>query len=343
MNGKIVALGLALAAFVAGPASAAEKLVVSTWGGSFRDLIAEAIASKFTKDTGVEVEYITGGTIDRLNKAKLAKGSPESDITFTTAHVGWLYANDDLFETLDLSKMPNASKLVPQAKVSPYHIGAWAYVYTIGYRPDLTPKNINFTSWADLWNPELKGMLAAPDFDPSHIIAVSALLAGGSPADWQKGEQKLLALKPNFKAFYTNDANSQQLIATGETPVQIMLSMNAYYMIAQGVPIKLVIPKEGGVLGIDTMAIMKGTKNRELAEKFINTALDPEVQGKIAELKKGSPTVLGAKVSPETAKLPGVFTTAEQWDKETIIIDHKLRAEKTAEWRKWFSENMIAK
>ncbi|MBN8917266.1 MAG: ABC transporter substrate-binding protein [Rhizobiales bacterium] len=343
MNGKIVALGLALAAFVAGPASAAEKLVVSTWGGSFRDLIAEAIASKFTKDTGVEVEYITGGTIDRLNKAKLAKGSPESDITFTTAHVGWLYANDDLFETLDLSKMPNASKLVPQAKVSPYHIGAWAYVYTIGYRPDLTPKNINFSSWADLWNPELKGMLAAPDFDPSHIIAVSALLAGGSPADWQKGEQKLLALKPNFKAFYTNDANSQQLIATGETPVQVMLSMNAYYMIAQGVPIKLVIPKEGGVLGIDTMAIMKGSKNRELAEKFINTALDPEVQGKIAELKKGSPTVLGAKVSPETAKLPGVFTTAEQWDKETIIIDHKLRAEKTAEWRKWFSENMIAK
>ena len=44
-------------------------------------------------------------------------------------------------------------------------------------------------------------------------------MAGGSPADWQKGEQKLLALKPNFKAFYTNDANSQQLIATGETPV----------------------------------------------------------------------------------------------------------------------------
>lgn len=291
----------------------------------------------------MEVEYITGGTIDRLNKAKLAKGAPESDITFTTAHVGWLYATDDLFETLDLAKIPNASKLVPQAKVSPYHIGAWAYVYTIGYRPDLTPKNITFSSWADLWNPELKGMIAAPDFDPSHIIAVSALLAGGSPADWQKGEQKLLALKPNFKAFYTNDANSQQLIATGETPVQIMLSMNAYYMIAQGVPIKLVIPKEGGVLGIDTMAIMKGSKKQELAQKFINTALDPEVQGQIAELKKGSPTVLGAKVSAETAKLPGVFTTAEQWEKETIIIDHKLRAEKTAEWRKWFSENMIAK
>src|SRR5262249_47929711 len=85
---------------------------------------------------GVPVEYITGGTIDRLNKEKLAKGNPESDITFTTSHVGWLYANDGLYEQLDLAKVPNAKNLVAQAKISPYHIGTWAYVYTIGYRPD---------------------------------------------------------------------------------------------------------------------------------------------------------------------------------------------------------------
>ena len=37
----------------------------------------------------------------------------------------------------------------------------------------------------------------------------------------------------------------------------------------------------------------------------------------------------------------GVFTTPEQWSKQAIIIDHKLRAEKTAEWRKWFAENIM--
>ncbi|RDJ93596.1 hypothetical protein B4Q13_20880, partial [Lacticaseibacillus rhamnosus] len=67
--------------------------------------------------------------------------------------------------------------------------------------------------------------------------------------EWlEKGQDKLKALKPNFKAFYTNDANSQQLLASGETPVQVVLSMNAYYMISQGVPITLAIPKEGAVL-----------------------------------------------------------------------------------------------
>jgi putative spermidine/putrescine transport system substrate-binding protein len=334
-----------LAAFLSTvlPAQAAEKLVVSTWGGSFRDLIADTIAKKFTADTGVEVEYITGGTIDRLNKAKLSKTSPESDITFTTSHIGWLYVNDGLFEKLDMAKIPNARNLVEPAKVSPNHIGAWAYVYTIGYRPDLAPKGMTFESWADLWKPELKEMLSAPDFDPSHIITVSAMLSGGDAATWEKGNAKLLALKPNFKAYYTNDANSQQLLATGETPVQVLLSMNAYHMMGQGVPLKVVIPKEGAVLGVDTMAIMTGSKKAELAYKFLNTALDPEVQAAIAKQKKGSPTVLNAKLDPETAALPGVFTTAEQWSKQAIVIDPKLRAEKTAEWRKWFAENMMAK
>jgi putative spermidine/putrescine transport system substrate-binding protein len=236
--------------------------------------------------------------------------------------------------------VPNAKNLVEQAKISPYHIGTWAYVYTIGYRPD-SLKGVAFESWADLWRPEIKGKLAAPDFDPSHLIAVAAMLSGGDAATWEKGQAKLKQLKPSFKAYYTNDANSQQLIANGETPVQVILSMNAHYMASEGVPIQLVIPKEGAVLGIDSVAIMKGSKKADLAYKFINIALDPQVQAEVAKFKKGSPVVLDAKVDPDVAKLPGVFTTADQWNKQAIVIDHKLRAEKTAEWRKWFTENII--
>ena len=108
MKRHLLLVALLAIALLPLPASAQEKLVVSIWGGSWRDLVAETAAKKFKQQTGADVEFITGGTIDRLNKAKLAKGSPESDITFTTSHVGWLYANDGLFETLDLSKIPNA-------------------------------------------------------------------------------------------------------------------------------------------------------------------------------------------------------------------------------------------
>jgi putative spermidine/putrescine transport system substrate-binding protein len=321
------------------PAHAQQKLVVSIWGGSWRDLVRDTVAKKFTQETGVPIDFITGGTIDRLNKARLAKANPESDITFTTSHVGWLYVDSGLFEKLDMSKIPNAKNLVDQARFSAYHLGAWAYVYTIGYRTDLI-KDIKFTSWNDLWNPKLKNKIGAPDFDPSHLIAVSAILSGSDAEHWQKGEAKLKALKPNFRAFYTNDANSQQLLASGETPVQDVLSMNAYYMIGQGVPIKVVIPKEGGVLGVDAVAIMSGSKHIDLAYKFINALYDPQVQAEIAEQKKGSPVVTNAKLPADLAKLPGVFTTVAQW-KQQINIDPKLRAEKLPEWRKWFAENIM--
>jgi putative spermidine/putrescine transport system substrate-binding protein len=341
---RLVALAAALvcvASISAAPARAADKLIISSWGGSWKDLIADTVGKKFTAETGVEVEFVTGGTIDRLNKAKLAKGDPESDITFTTSHVGWLYANDGLFETLDLSKIPNAANLVAQAKISPYHIGSWAYVYTIGYRPDLVPAGITFDSWADLWKPELKGKLAAPDFDASHLIAVAAKLEGADVTDWEKGQARLKALKPNFKTFYSNDAASQQLMQSGEAPVQVMLSINAYFIQSEGVNVKLAIPKEGAVLGVDSVGIMTGSKKTELAYKFINALLDAGVQTQIATLKKGSPVVTNAKLDPQTSKLLGVFTTADQWSKEALVIDNKLRAEKTGEWRKWFTENVI--
>ena len=109
------------------------------------------------------------------------------------------------------------------------------------------------------------------------------------PRNWQAGEAKLKALKPNFRAYYTDDANSQQLLASGETPVQDVLSMNAYYMIGQGIPITLSIPKEGGVLGVDAVAIMSGSKHVDLDHKFINVLYDPGVQAEIADAEEGKP------------------------------------------------------
>ncbi|MFM9998019.1 MAG: ABC transporter substrate-binding protein, partial [Burkholderiaceae bacterium] len=65
---KIAALTTTLSlTLLAGPAVAQEPLRISIWGGSWKDFAAENIGKRFTAETGVPVEYITGGTIDRLN------------------------------------------------------------------------------------------------------------------------------------------------------------------------------------------------------------------------------------------------------------------------------------
>lgn len=326
------------------PSFAQEPLRISIWGGSWRDFVAENIGKRFTAETGVPVEYITGGTIDRLNKAKLSKANPETDLIFTTSHVGWLYASDDLYERLDMNKIPNSKTLFPEAIISPFHVGTWSYVYTIAYRPDLVPADIKFNSWADLWSPRLKGTIGLPDFDPSHIIYASALLSGAKTAkDWSMGQKRLLELKPNIKAYYNSDATSQEKIGTGETPIQVLLSGNAYHMMSQGVKINMVVPKEGAIMGIDTIGINKGSKKQDLAYRFINIALDPATQTLVANKQRMGPVSPQAKVDPAVAKLPGMFTTAQQWKDQAIVIDHKMRAELLGEWRKWFTENMIAR
>jgi putative spermidine/putrescine transport system substrate-binding protein len=320
-------------------ALAQDKLTVSIWGGNWRDGAKEAIATEFTKRTGIKVDFITGGTMDRLTKAKVAAGNPEADVTLTTSHVAYLYVADSLFQKLDLAKIPNLRDAYPTAVRSPYHIGLYSYVFTPAFRTDLMPASFNITSWNDLWGSEVKGKLGLPDFDPSHIIVASALLAGGSAREWKKGTPLLEKLKPSIKAFYQSDATSQELMKTGETPVQVILSINAYHQMKQGIPIKLAIPKEGGVVGIDAVGISAGTKMADAAHEFINVALDPHVQEKLCDLYKCSPMSAKAHVSPELAALPGIFTSEEQLKKQ-ILIDDEVRAKQLSEWKSWFTENM---
>src|ERR671919_1892035 len=133
MRRRSVVLSLALASLVVTPLGsfAADPLVVSVWGGNWKDTVEKIIAKPFTAKTGIPVEFEVGGTLDRLAKARVSKAAPLVDVTFTTTHVGRLYISDGLYEKLDLAKIPNSKELAKEAFRSDHHIGTWAYVYTI--------------------------------------------------------------------------------------------------------------------------------------------------------------------------------------------------------------------
>ncbi len=332
-----------LALLVAAPAAEAQTaLVVSAWGGNWKDSLEKVVAKSFTAKTGIPVEFEVGGTIDRLAKARVAKGNPLVDVTFTTSHVGRLYISDGLIQPLDMSKLPNAKDLAKEAIRSEYHIGVWAYVYTVVYRPDLVKDDI--TKWSDLWKPSLKGKIAMPDFDPSHIITIAALMEGGNETTWEKGQKKLMELKPQIAAFFATDAQSQDLMKTGQAPVQVMLSVNAYHLIDQGIAVKLVQPTDyPGVVGIDTMTVMTGTRKADAAYQFINMALARDIQAELVKSLKASPTVIGTPVPANLAGQPGIFVAPAQWKEKGYIINDEVRAKNLPAWREWFTSNIVKK
>jgi putative spermidine/putrescine transport system substrate-binding protein len=339
-----VAALVVLVAVLAGPSAAPadNALVVSVWGGNWKDTVDRVIGKAFTAKTGIPVEFEVGGTIDRLAKARVAKGNPLVDLTFTTTHVGRLYISDGLFAPLDMAKIPNAKEVAREAIRSEHHLGAWAYVYTVVYRPDLIKEDI--ARWSDLWKPSLRGKIAMPDFDPSHIITIAALMEGGNEINWQRGEEKLKQLKPSIAAFFSTDAQSQDLMKTGQAPVQVMLSVNAYHLQEQGIPVKLVQPGDyPGIVGIDTMAVMAGTKKAEAAHQFINLALSREIQTELVKALRAGPVNLGATVPASLRGQPGIFATPAEWKERGYIMNDEARAKTLPAWREWFTANIVKK
>jgi putative spermidine/putrescine transport system substrate-binding protein len=332
---------LLLAGLVA-PVPAADPLVVSVWGGNWKDTVEKIVAKPFTAKTGIPVEFEVGGTLDRLAKARVSKAAPLVDVTFTTTHVGRLYISDGLFQKLDMTKIPSARDLAKEAHRSDSHLGVWAYVYTIAYRPDQIQGTI--AKWADLWEPRFKSKVGMPDFDPSHIITISALLEGGDEITWEKGQDRLKRLKPNVAAFFSTDARSQDLMKTGEAPVQVMLSINAFHLIDQGLNVKVITPTDRpGIVGIDTVAVMAGTKKADAAYQFIDLALSKEIQEQLVAAFKAGPVNLKAAV-PETLRgQPGVFTTTAEWKERGYIMNDEARAKTLAAWKEWFNANIVAK
>ena len=335
---------LMLLALVAPPPALSQKepLVVSVWGGNWKDTVEKIVGKAFTAKTGIPVEFEVGGTLDRLAKARVAKGAPLVDLNFTTTHVGRLYISDGLYQKLDMAKLPNAKDLAKEGLRSDFHIGTWAYVYTIAYRPDQVPFEI--TKWSDLWDPRLKGKVGLPDFDPSHIITIAALLDGGDEINWQKGSERLKKLKPNVAAFFSTDARSQDLMKTGEAPVQVMLSINAFHLIEQGLKVKVITPTDKpGIVGIDTVAVMAGTKKADAAHQFIDLALSKEIQEQLVSTFKAGPTNLKAAVPAKLRGQAGVFTTPAEWKERGYIMNDEARAKTLAAWKEWFNANIVAK
>jgi putative spermidine/putrescine transport system substrate-binding protein len=336
----LTVLALCLPLVPVAPAHAQNALVVSVWGGNWKDTVDRVIGKAFTAKTGMPVEFEVGGTIDRLAKARVAKGSPLVDLTFTTSHVGRLYVSDGLFAPLDMAKLPNAKAAAREAMRSEYQMGGWSYVYTIVYRPDVVKEEI--TKWSDLWKPSLKGKIAMPDFDPSHIITIAALMEGGNETTWQKGQERLKALKPSIVAFFSTDAQSQDLMKTGQAPVQVMLSVNAYHLQEQGIPVKLVQPKDyPGIVGIDCMSVMAGTKKADAAQEFINLALSKEIQTELARALKAGPVNTGATVPTAFHGQPGIFLTPAEWKERGYILNDDVRAKNLPAWREWFTANIV--
>jgi len=74
-------------------------------------------------------------------------------------------------------------------------------------------------------------------------------------------------------------------------------------MADHGVPLAYVVPKEGAPAYLSVIGVVKGTKNKAIAEKYINMVLTPEAQTAWATIIGAGPAIKTVKLDPSSLVL----------------------------------------
>ncbi|WP_238474239.1 polyamine ABC transporter substrate-binding protein [Pseudomonas cavernicola] len=273
---------------------------------NWSDYIGETTLADFQKETGTKVVYDVFDSNETL-EGKLLAGRSGYDIVVPSNHFLGKQIKAGAFQKLDKSKLPNWSNLDPallkQLEVNdPGNEYSVPYLWGtngIGYNVEKVKAVLGvdkIDSWAMLFEPEnikklsqcgVSFMDSPDELFPSVLNYLGLDPRSTNPADYQKAEAKLLAVRPYVTYFHSSKyisdlANGNICVAFGYSGDVFQAASRAEEA-GKGVKIDYVIPKEGGNLWFDMMAIPADAANPEQAHAFINYVLRPDVITKVSD------------------------------------------------------------
>ena len=276
--------GLALAAGSLGAtgAASAKDLHVLNWQGYGTD---EAWATKlFEERTGCKVVHDYFNSEEEM-LTKLRTNPGTYDVVLINSAFTQAAAKEGLIQAIDTSKVTNWKDLNPKLRDSSYlNTGGKTYglswvwgVTSFAYNTDhikTKPDTVQA-----LWDPAYAGKVGWRD-DPVEAVAFGAIATGqdpNNPADLDKVKQKLLALKPQLKTFWSSEDEWNKHLQGGDFEIATYWSGSAARSKkAFKLPVEFVIPKEGAIGWFDGLSIAANAPNLDCALKFIDFMVSPE-------------------------------------------------------------------
>ncbi|WP_352418264.1 ABC transporter substrate-binding protein [Proteiniborus sp.] len=317
------------------------ELVVSTWGFN-EDLLRKNIYEPFEKANNVKIVLEVGNNADRLNKLRL--GSSNVDVIQLAEGFAIQAIEEGLFEKIDRSNIPNIENLYDVAKAPfgeeygpAYTVGRYGIMY------DTAQVDKPIESWADLWDDSLGKKLIFPDmtttagpFTPFIVADIEGL---DVKTDIDAIFAKIKDLNKNLVKVYSKSSEVVNMFSQGEASVVAGQDFS-FGQVKEAVPTaKWVDPKEGAYAIVNTINIAKGTKNKELAEKFIDWILSEEVQKANAIDKVDSPANKNVVLTEEEAE--GLTYGADVIDK-LILADWKYINSVNKEWIERWNKEVVS-
>ncbi|MET3927096.1 extracellular solute-binding protein [Devosia sp. 2618] len=283
-------------------------LVVGTWGGDIERLLREHVAGPLEASTGAKVEFLLGGSGDRLSKMVAERNNPTMDVTFQNIYEAPAALKDGLVMAPDASKVANAADVWPGMNDGCYAMSLVGL--GIAYSKALFPQP---PEWSELWNPEFKGKMAYAPYPSSEgdgMLAVAARIEGVNEHDPDVAFAKLAELGAPALTYSSLD-EVLSLMDAGEIAAAPMISGYVISNLENYEGIGFAFPKDPGpVLVRDMVCQVANSPEPELAQMFINLALGVENQTAYAKELNFGPT--NSKVVLTDEEAARVINTPEE-------------------------------
>ncbi len=201
-------------------------------------------------------------------------------------------------------------------------------------------------SYAGLWEEKYKGKIAIFDWYLPNMGCIGRYLGYEQPYDigseqLQKIAETLFSLKPYVGTIAATNSDTIQALANENVWISIAGRWLQVLLKEQDHPIELANPKEGGVSWTEALVITKHSRNPELAKKYIQWVLSPEIQAKLAWANAFHACVPNSKavnyLEEEQAQMLGMDNYEELSKILKNIANRKVPADEEA-WKKIWLE-----
>ena len=283
---------------------AADKLTV--YSGRAERLI-KPVLDEFTAKSGVQVDLLSSGTTELVNRLKAEGDRTVADL-FLTNDAGSLEQARaaGLLRPLNMREVERA--IPPQFRAPDNAwIGLSGRFWIIVYNKTLV-KPEELKSLLDLGNPKWKGKIAIPNAGSEYLQAgVSVIRATYGDA---KTKEFLEGLRDNAGAqVYQKSSQIVEAVAKGQASLGIVNHYYVYrHLAAQpSAPIAAFMPdqQEGGmgaIMNVAGVGIVKSTKHLEPAKLLVEFLVAQAGQKLFADLDKEYPLHPEVKADPALAE-----------------------------------------
>lgn len=303
----------------------------------WHQMIDTELLGLFEKETGIKVRFDVYDSNEIL-ETRLLVGNSGYDVVGPSA-LPYLARQvpADVYLPLDMSKLPNAKGLDPEimgylSQADPGNKFALPLVWgLVGFAYDETKiaafgKDVDTQSWSMLFDPKVTGrfercgITLLPEY--TDIFLPVYVYLGLDPksqslTDLDKAVLQLLKIRTFIERF--DAARPVTELLSGEVCLamvwlcDIERAKARFKNQARARQIHAVLPKEGSVLWIDTLAIPRDAPHPNNAHVFLNFLLRPDVMAKITNKSYTANAVTASNplVLPEILKNPVLYPTPQ--------------------------------